>query len=74
MENLPLLMLGLPKGSLEDATIDLFAKAGFEITKSSRSYRPAFDDEQLDGRFVRAQGILIVDSPVRIGFVKMVQI
>ena len=57
MENLPLLMLGLPKGSLEDATIDLFAKAGFEITKSSRSYRPAFDDEQLDGRFERAQEV-----------------
>ena len=57
MDNLPLLMLGLPKGSLEDATIDLFAKAGFQITKSSRSYRPAFDDEQLDGRFVRAQEV-----------------
>ena len=57
MENLPLLMLGLPKGSLEDATVDLFAKAGFQITKSSRSYRPAFDDEQLDGRFVRAQEV-----------------
>lgn len=57
MENLPLLMLGLPKGSLEDATIELFAKAGFQITKSSRSYRPAFDDEQLDGRFVRAQEV-----------------
>ncbi|MEC8329641.1 MAG: ATP phosphoribosyltransferase [Verrucomicrobiota bacterium] len=57
MEDLPLLMLGLPKGSLEDATVDLFAKAGFQITKSSRSYRPAFDDEQLDGRFVRAQEV-----------------
>ena len=57
MENLPILMLGLPKGSLEDATVDLFAKAGFQITKSSRSYRPAFDDEQLDGRFVRAQEV-----------------
>ena len=57
MDNLPLLMLGLPKGSLEGATIDLFAKAGFQITKSSRSYRPAFDDEQLDGRFVRAQEV-----------------
>ena len=57
METLPLLMLGLPKGSLEDATVDLFAKAGFQITKSSRSYRPAFDDEQLDGRFVRAQEV-----------------
>ncbi len=50
-------MLGLPKGSLEDATIQLFAKAGFNITKSSRSYRPTFDDETLDGRFVRAQEV-----------------
>lgn len=57
MDTKPLLMLGLPKGSLEDATIKLFAKAGFEITKSSRSYRPSFDDETLDGRFVRAQEV-----------------
>lgn len=57
MENAPLLMLGLPKGSLEEATIRLFAKAGFNITKSSRSYRPSFDDEDLDGRFVRAQEV-----------------
>ncbi|MEM8549276.1 MAG: ATP phosphoribosyltransferase [Verrucomicrobiota bacterium] len=48
-------MLGLPKGSLEEATLKLFAKAGFKITKSSRSYRPAFDDPELDGRFIRAQ-------------------
>jgi ATP phosphoribosyltransferase len=57
MENAPLLMLGLPKGSLEEATTQLFAKAGFKITKSSRSYRPSFDDEELDGRFVRAQEV-----------------
>jgi ATP phosphoribosyltransferase len=50
-------MLGLPKGSLEEATIRLFGKAGFSITKSSRSYRPAFDDDALDGRFVRAQEV-----------------
>lgn len=50
-------MLGLPKGSLEDSTIRLFAKAGFEITKSARSYRPSFDDGDLDGRFVRAQEV-----------------
>lgn len=50
-------MLGLPKGSLEETTIRLFAKAGFEITKSSRSYRPSFDDSDLDGRFVRAQEV-----------------
>jgi len=40
---------------LEDATIDLFAKAGFRISKGPRSYRPAWDDPDLDGRFVRAQ-------------------
>lgn len=51
------LMLGLPKGSLEDSTIKLFAKAGYQITKSSRSYRPAFDDPNLDGRFLRAQEV-----------------
>ena len=50
-------MLGLPKGSLEESTMKLFAKAGFKITKSSRSYRPAINDEELDGRFVRAQEI-----------------
>lgn len=48
-------MLGLPKGSLEASTISLFAKAGFNINKSSRSYKPSIDDPQLDGRFVRAQ-------------------
>lgn len=50
-------MLGLPKGSLEESTIKLFGKAGFKISNSSRSYRPAIDDEELDGRFVRAQEI-----------------
>ena len=51
------LMLGLPKGSLEESTILLFAKAGYQITKSSRSYRPSFDDPTLDGRFLRAQEV-----------------
>ena len=50
-----LLNFGLPKGSLEEATIELFAKAGFRISKGPRSYRPAWDDPELDGRFVRAQ-------------------
>ncbi|MEC7274491.1 MAG: ATP phosphoribosyltransferase, partial [Verrucomicrobiota bacterium] len=40
MKDTPLLMLGLPKGSLQDATIKLFAKAGFDISVSSRSYCP----------------------------------
>tara|TARA_B100000925_G_C22009440_1_gene475444 strand:- start:3444 stop:4319 length:876 start_codon:yes stop_codon:yes gene_type:complete len=49
------LNFGLPKGSLEDATIKLFGRAGFSISKSSRSYKPCWDDPELDGRFVRAQ-------------------
>jgi len=57
MDSTATLMLGLPKGSLEDATIRLFGKAGFQISKSSRSYRPSFDDAELDGRFVRAQEV-----------------
>ena len=50
-------MLGLPKGSLEESTRSLFAKAGWKITVNSRSYRPAIDDPELDGRFVRAQEV-----------------
>ena len=50
-------MFGLPKGSLEEATIKLFAKAGWNIRKSSRSYKPSIDDEEIEGRFVRSQEI-----------------
>jgi ATP phosphoribosyltransferase len=50
-------MLGLPKGSLEESTKNLFAKAGWKITTNSRSYRPSIDDPELDGRFVRAQEV-----------------
>lgn len=50
-------MLGLPKGSLEESTKALFAKAGWKITTSSRSYKPSIDDADLDGRFVRAQEV-----------------
>lgn len=57
MESTPLLMLGLPKGSLQDATIKLFGKAGFNISVNARSYRPSIDDAELDGRFVRAQEV-----------------
>ena len=52
-----LLNFGLPKGSLEKSTLALFDKAGYNISVSSRSYRPSFDDPELDGRFVRAQEI-----------------
>jgi len=41
-----LLRLGIPKGSLQDATIELFQRAGFEIKVGSRSYYPAVDDEE----------------------------
>lgn len=44
-------------GSLQDSTIKLFGKAGFNISVSSRSYRPSIDDPELDGRFVRAQEV-----------------
>src|SRR6202142_1931501 len=50
-------MLGLPKGSLEESTKNLFAKAGWKIATNSRSYRPSIDDPELDGRFVRAQEV-----------------
>lgn len=50
-------MLGLPKGSLEESTKNLFAKAGWKIATSSRSYRPSIDDPELDGRFIRAQEV-----------------
>ncbi len=49
------LKLGIPKGSLENATIDLFRKAGFNITTSTRSYFPAIDDPELECMLIRAQ-------------------
>jgi len=56
-ESKPILNLGLPKGSLQDATIRLFGMAGFRIQVSSRSYRPSIDDPELEGSFVRAQEV-----------------
>jgi ATP phosphoribosyltransferase len=49
------LKLGIPKGSLENATIDLFRKAGFNITTSSRSYFPSVDDPEIECMLIRAQ-------------------
>ncbi len=49
------LKLGIPKGSLENATIDLFRKAGFNITTSSRSYFPTIDDPEIECMLIRAQ-------------------
>jgi ATP phosphoribosyltransferase len=49
------LKLGLPKGSLQDATIQLFARAGFNIYISSRSYFPSVDDPEIECMLIRAQ-------------------
>ncbi len=49
------LKLGLPKGSLEKATIDLFQKAGWNVTVSSRNYFPSIDDDELSCSLIRAQ-------------------
>jgi ATP phosphoribosyltransferase len=49
------LKLGIPKGSLESATVDLFRRAGFAITTSSRSYFPAIDDPEIECMLIRAQ-------------------
>ncbi len=52
-----ILKLGLPKGSLQDAALAKMAKAGFNISVSSRSYIPYVDDDQLAVRLIRAQEI-----------------
>ena len=50
-----ILKLGIPKGSLQQATFDLFAKAGFKISGSSRSYFPRIDDPEIQLIMLRAQ-------------------
>src|ERR1700759_3686489 len=57
MKNNKKLRLGLPKSSLQEATIEKMAKAGFNIQVSSRSYIPYVDDEELEIRLIRAQEI-----------------
>jgi len=49
------LKLGIPKGSLENATIDLFRRAGFTIQTTSRSYFPTIDDPEIECMLIRAQ-------------------
>ena len=51
------LKLGIPKGSLEEATVKLFAKAGYQIKISSRSYFPVIDDDEIECMLIRAQEI-----------------
>jgi ATP phosphoribosyltransferase len=49
------LKLGIPKGSLQDSTVQLFARAGFNIYVSSRSYFPTIDDPEIECMLIRAQ-------------------
>jgi ATP phosphoribosyltransferase len=49
------LKLGIPKGSLQDATVQLFARAGFNIYVSTRSYFPTIDDPEIECMLIRAQ-------------------
>jgi ATP phosphoribosyltransferase len=49
------LKLGLPKGSLQESTVRLFKKAGFNISINERSYYPGIDDPELEGMLIRAQ-------------------
>ena len=51
----PKMRLGIPKGSLQEATMELFRRAGFDIQVGSRSYFPTVDDEELDCVLIRAQ-------------------
>ncbi len=51
------LKLGIPKGSLEEATVKLFARAGYNIRIQSRSYFPSIDDVEIECMLIRAQEI-----------------
>src|SRR5882672_7391442 len=57
MKKKQILRFGLPKGSLQEATIQKMAKAGYNISVSSRSYLPYVDDEEMEIRLIRAQEI-----------------
>ncbi|HTP64869.1 MAG TPA: ATP phosphoribosyltransferase [Geobacteraceae bacterium] len=50
-----ILQLGVPKGSLENATVELFRKAGWNISISSRSYFPGVDDDEMNCKLIRPQ-------------------
>ncbi len=52
---MPLLKLGFPKGSLQDTTQEMFAKAGYKVSIRSRSYYPSIDDEEIECLLIRAQ-------------------
>jgi len=65
----PVLRVGLPKGSLQDSTVDLFKRAGYHVSVSERSYFPSIDDPQLDAVLFRAQEIsrYVEDGVIDVG-------
>ena len=64
-----ILRLGIPKGSLQDSTIQLFARAGFNVYVSPRSYFPTIDDPEVECTLIRAQEMAryVVDDAVDAG-------
>ncbi|MGE0761626.1 MAG: hypothetical protein AB7O38_31750, partial [Pirellulaceae bacterium] len=50
-----ILKLGIPAGSLQEATVALFRRAGYHITVASRSYYPSIDDDEIECLLIRAQ-------------------
>jgi len=63
------LKLGIPKGSLEEATVNLFEKAGYKIRIKSRSYFPSIDDDEIECMLIRAQEIAryVADGVLDVG-------
>ena len=61
------LKLGLPKGSLQESTLKLFKKAGYNVSVSSRSYYPEIDDVEIETMLIRAQEMAKYVSATQIG-------
>lgn len=70
MSEKKVLKLGIPKGSLQNATFDLFGKAGYEVTGYERSYFPRIDDDEIELIMLRAQEMsrYIADGVLDAGF------
>lgn len=68
-QNNVLLRIGIPKGSLQDSTVDLFARAGYKLVINDRSYFPQIDDPQMQTVMFRAQEMsrYVEDGVVDIG-------
>ncbi len=68
-QNNALLRIGIPKGSLQDSTVDLFARAGYKLVINDRSYFPQIDDPQLQAVMFRAQEMsrYVEDGVIDIG-------